>query len=87
MDPRPPRRGPGKLPRTLLRSLVRSPHWYPVPLFLVEHPTVGPFLIDAGYDPSISDDPTRTLGFLFGKVAMKHRLALHREADLQSARR
>jgi N-acyl homoserine lactone hydrolase len=31
-------------------------------------------LIDAGYDPSISDDPTRTLGLLFGKVAMKHRL-------------
>jgi glyoxylase-like metal-dependent hydrolase (beta-lactamase superfamily II) len=75
MNPRPPRRGPAKLPRTLLGSLLRSAHWYPVPVFLVEHPRTGPFLIDVGYDPSIASDPTRTLGFLFGKVAMKHRLA------------
>ncbi len=46
-----------------------------MPVFLVEHPDVGPFLIDVGYDPSVSSDPTRTLGFLFGKVIMKHRLA------------
>jgi glyoxylase-like metal-dependent hydrolase (beta-lactamase superfamily II) len=32
-------------------------------------------LIDVGYDPSIDADPTRTLGLVFGKVAMKHRLA------------
>jgi glyoxylase-like metal-dependent hydrolase (beta-lactamase superfamily II) len=75
MNPRPPRRGPAKLPRTLLGSLVRPAHWYPVPLFLVEHPTNGPFLIDVGYDPSVASDPTRTLGFLFGKVFMKHRVA------------
>lgn len=79
MDPRTPRRGPAKLPRTLLRSFVRRAGWYPVPLFLVEHPSEGPFLIDVGYDPSIESDPTRTLGFLFGKVVMKHRLA-HRSA-------
>jgi N-acyl homoserine lactone hydrolase len=75
MNPTPPRRGPAKLPRTLLRSLFRAAHWYPVPVFLVEHPSAGPFLIDVGYDPSIEPDPTRTLGFLFGKVVMKHRLA------------
>ena len=75
ISPRAPRRGPAKVPRTLLRSLFRAAQWYPVPVFLVEHPSAGPFLIDVGYDPSISSDPTRTLGFLFGKVAMKHRLA------------
>lgn len=75
INPRPPRRGPAKVPRTLLRSLFRAAQWYPVPVFLVEHPSAGPFLIDVGYDPSISSDPTRTLGFFFGKVAMKHRLA------------
>jgi N-acyl homoserine lactone hydrolase len=75
MNPRPPRRGPAKLPRTLLGSLVRKPDWYPVPVFLVEHPTEGSLLIDAGYDPTIESDPTATLGLLFGKLAMKHRLA------------
>lgn len=74
MNPRPPRRGPGKLPRTLLGSLFRRAHWYPVPAFLVEHPDAGPFLIDVGYDPSVSSNPTRTLGFVFGKVMMKHRV-------------
>jgi glyoxylase-like metal-dependent hydrolase (beta-lactamase superfamily II) len=44
-------------------------------VFLVEHPSEGPFLIDVGYDPSIESHPTRTLGFVFGKLAMKHRLA------------
>jgi glyoxylase-like metal-dependent hydrolase (beta-lactamase superfamily II) len=74
VNPRPPRRGPGKLPRTLLGSLFRKAGWYPVPVFLVEHPDAGPFLIDAGYDPSVASDPSKTLGVLFGKVMMKHRL-------------
>jgi N-acyl homoserine lactone hydrolase len=73
ISPRPPRRGPAKLPRTLLRSLPRKGRWFPVPVFLVEHSS-GPFLIDTGYDPSIASDPTETLGFFFGKVAIKHRL-------------
>ncbi len=46
-----------------------------MPVFLVEHPDAGSFLIDAGYDPSVASDPTRTLGFVFGKVMMKHRVA------------
>lgn len=86
INPRPPRRGPAKLPRTLLRSLVRAAQWYPVPAFLVEHPSAGPFLIDVGYDPSVSSDPTRTLGFVFGKVAMKHRLAERSVLDQVIAR-
>jgi N-acyl homoserine lactone hydrolase len=60
--------------------------WYPVPVFLVVHPDAGAFLIDAGYDPSISSDPTRTLGFFFGKVALKHRLAERSVRDELSAR-
>jgi N-acyl homoserine lactone hydrolase len=84
---RPPRRGPAKLPRTLLRSLVRKPRWYPVGAFLVEHPDAGPFLIDVGYDPSVATDPTRTLGVLFGKIAMKHRVAGRSVRDEVAARR
>lgn len=72
--PRRPRRGPAKLQRTLLRSFLRKPGWYPVPVFLVEHPSRGPLLIDVGYDPSVSDDPAQTLGVFFGKFAMKHRV-------------
>ena len=75
MNPRPPRRGAAKLPRTFLRSMFRQAQWYPVPVFLVEHPSEGAFLIDVGYDPSIEADPTRTLGRLFGTVVMKHRLS------------
>jgi N-acyl homoserine lactone hydrolase len=75
MNPRPPRRGPAKLARTLLGSLARAAGWYPVPVFLVEHPSAGPFLIDVGYDPSVATDPARTLGVLFGRVLMKHRIA------------
>jgi N-acyl homoserine lactone hydrolase len=75
MNPRPPRRGPARLPRTLLASFFRTAQWYPVPVFIVEHPDAGPFLIDVGYDPSVSTDPTRTLGFLFGKMIMSHRVA------------
>jgi N-acyl homoserine lactone hydrolase len=86
MSPRPPRQGPAKLPRTLLRSFFRAPGWYPVPVFLVEHPSEGPLLIDVGYDPSIESDPTRTLGFMFGKLLMKHRLAERSVLEEVSAR-
>jgi N-acyl homoserine lactone hydrolase len=75
INPRPPRRGPAKLPRTFLGSMLRQAQWYPVPVFLVEHPSQGAFLIDVGYDPSIEAEPNRTLGRLFGTVVMKHRLS------------
>jgi N-acyl homoserine lactone hydrolase len=83
---RPPRRGPAKLPRTLIGSMRRKPKWYPTLVFLVEHPSAGPFLIDVGYDPSIEDDPTKTLGLMFGKLAMKHRLAERDVPDVIAGR-
>jgi glyoxylase-like metal-dependent hydrolase (beta-lactamase superfamily II) len=43
-------------------------------------------LIDVGYDPSVSSDPTRTLGFMFGKVMMKHRVAGSSVPELVIAR-
>jgi glyoxylase-like metal-dependent hydrolase (beta-lactamase superfamily II) len=36
--------------------------WVPVPVFLVEHPTAGPLLIDTGFDASVEDDPRTSLG-------------------------
>ena len=85
MRPRRPRRGPAKLPRTLLGSLARQAQWHPVPAFLVEHPHAGPFLIDTGYDPSVAVDPARTLGFLFGRVLMRHRCAPQRVREQVAA--
>jgi Cytokinin dehydrogenase 1, FAD and cytokinin binding len=60
MDPRAPRRGPAKLPRTMIRSLFRPAHWYPVPLFLVEHPTAAAQLLVQG-----ALVPTPSGGFAF----------------------
>src|SRR6266540_4623616 len=34
----------------------------PIPAFLVEHPRVGPFLIDTGLHPSVAVDPKQNLG-------------------------
>lgn len=75
MSPRPPRRGPLKLARTLAGSIAKPAGWYPVPLFLVEHPSQGALLFDVGYDPSVAHDPAQTLGVLFGRVLMRHRPA------------
>jgi N-acyl homoserine lactone hydrolase len=36
--------------------------WVPVPCFLVEHPTVGAFLIDTGLPPAASHDVRAALG-------------------------
>jgi glyoxylase-like metal-dependent hydrolase (beta-lactamase superfamily II) len=37
-------------------------------------------------DPSIESDPTRTLGFVFGKLVMKHRLAERSVPEVVRAR-
>lgn len=54
-----------------LRS-IRSPRelWMSVPIvaFLVEHPGVGPFLIDTGFHPSVAVDPRQNLGRVFGRL-------------------
>jgi glyoxylase-like metal-dependent hydrolase (beta-lactamase superfamily II) len=36
--------------------------WVPVPCFLVEHPDVGPFLIDTGLPPAAAHDVATALG-------------------------
>jgi glyoxylase-like metal-dependent hydrolase (beta-lactamase superfamily II) len=36
--------------------------WAPVPAFLVEHPTVGPLLIDTGFHASVQDKAHTSLG-------------------------
>jgi N-acyl homoserine lactone hydrolase len=54
-----------------LRS-VRSPRedWLrvPVPAFLVEHPGVGPILIDTGLHASVAVDPKQNLGPVIGRL-------------------
>ena len=34
----------------------------PIPAFLVEHPGVGPIIIDTGFHPSVAVDPKQNLG-------------------------
>jgi len=36
--------------------------WVPVPVFLVEHPTAGPVLIDTGFHASVQDGARTSLG-------------------------
>ena len=45
---------------------VKKDDWLdvPVPAFLVEHPGVGPILIDTGFHPSVAAKPTANLGRL-----------------------
>lgn len=74
MRPRRPRRGPAKLARTLAGGVTRRGRWYPVPAYLVMHPHHGPVMIDTGYAHDVDRDPARTLGTLFGRVLMRHRL-------------
>jgi glyoxylase-like metal-dependent hydrolase (beta-lactamase superfamily II) len=54
-------------PLSYLRGLgVFTPRskwfWAPIPAFLIEHPSVGPILIDTGLHPSVADDPVANLG-------------------------
>jgi glyoxylase-like metal-dependent hydrolase (beta-lactamase superfamily II) len=37
-------------------------NWVPVPVFLVEHPTVGRILIDTGFHATVEGDPRTSLG-------------------------
>ena len=57
---------------------MRAPkdQWFDVPIvaFFLEHPTVGPMLVDTGFHPSVAVDPKQNLGPMFGrfyKVDMK----------------
>jgi len=37
-------------------------YWAPVPIFLIEHPSAGPFLVDTGLDPRLIDNPRESVG-------------------------
>jgi glyoxylase-like metal-dependent hydrolase (beta-lactamase superfamily II) len=56
---------------------VKREDWIdvPVPAFLVEHPGVGPILIDTGFHPSVAANPQANLGrlsrFTFKGIQMK----------------
>ena len=56
---------------------IKKEDWIkvPVPAFLVEHPGVGPILIDTGFHPSVAVKPQANLGrlsqFTFRDIQMK----------------
>jgi N-acyl homoserine lactone hydrolase len=54
-----------------LRS-IRTPRetWLrvPVPAFLIEHPGVGPILVDTGFHASVAVDPKQNLGPVIGRL-------------------
>jgi glyoxylase-like metal-dependent hydrolase (beta-lactamase superfamily II) len=56
--------GPLARARTAAQVLGPRTHWIwlPVPAFLVEHPVVGPILIDTGLHPSCVSDVTANMG-------------------------
>jgi len=47
----------------------------PVPAFLVEHPGVGPVMIDTGLHPSVGVDPKQNFGRLLGSFARGIKMA------------
>jgi glyoxylase-like metal-dependent hydrolase (beta-lactamase superfamily II) len=57
-----------------LRALrgLRAPReqWLEIPIvaFFLEHPTVGPMLVDTGFHPSVAVDPKQNLGPVYGRL-------------------
>jgi len=64
LPPRAIDRPAGRLsqPRAMLGARRSRWSWVPVPVFLVEHPTAGPLLIDTGFDASVQDTARTSLG-------------------------
>jgi glyoxylase-like metal-dependent hydrolase (beta-lactamase superfamily II) len=62
-------------PRMLGLGTPRSRYWkVPVPAFLVQHPSAGPFLVDTGLHPSVSSKPQENMGRLvagFGRPQLE----------------
>jgi glyoxylase-like metal-dependent hydrolase (beta-lactamase superfamily II) len=44
----------------------------PIPCFLLEHPTAGPFLVDTGHHASMAVDPKGSYGPILGRGAAGH---------------
>lgn len=51
----------------------------PIPAYLIRHPNVGAFLVDAGLHPSIGSKPTENLGGIYGRLS---RPTVEREHEL-----
>jgi|SRR5579884_127111 len=73
----------GRLANVKIASQLLGPRggwsWLPVPAFLVEHPGVGPILIDTGLHPSCATDVGANMGRagkLIYQVRMEHDQAL-----------
>lgn len=43
-------------------------YWAPVPIFLIEHPGAGPFVVDTGLDPRLIDRPRESVGALGARL-------------------
>jgi N-acyl homoserine lactone hydrolase len=43
--------------------------WVPCPVFLIRHPTAGPFLVDTGLHPSVAAKPVANLGRIVTRFA------------------
>lgn len=43
-------------------------YWAPVPIFLIEHPGAGPFLVDTGLDPRLIDNVRASLGAVSSRL-------------------
>jgi N-acyl homoserine lactone hydrolase len=44
----------------------------PIPCFLLEHPTAGPFLVDTGHHASMAVDPKGSYGSFLGRAVAPH---------------
>jgi glyoxylase-like metal-dependent hydrolase (beta-lactamase superfamily II) len=55
----------------------------PVPAFLLEHPGVGPILVDTGLHPSVAVNPRQNLGRLAGVVFKNLRMEPEQAASAQ----
>jgi glyoxylase-like metal-dependent hydrolase (beta-lactamase superfamily II) len=59
---------------TTLRALGlgtrRSDYVYlPIPVYLITHPTAGPFLVDTGLHPSVGSSPQENLGRIMARLS------------------
>ena len=72
-------RGPlGAARGMALQIAHRGVRWAPVPVFLLEHPSRGPIVVDTGYAASVATNPAHTMG------AASARLFRHRPYDLDA---
>jgi N-acyl homoserine lactone hydrolase len=56
--------------RAVRDALGSRKDWIKLPIvaFLVEHPGVGPIIIDTGFHPSVATDPKQNLGRVYGRL-------------------